>query len=73
LRDKPLLKRRLVSAILGCLKDVKPQNFALSETYNNYVATNGEDINWIPEINYYATLINRFVDGKILGYSMNRY
>lgn len=64
LRDKPLLKRKLVSSILGSLKEIKPPNFSLSEQYNDYIDSNGEDINWIPEINYYASLISRFVEGN---------
>ncbi|OXA58541.1 Mediator of RNA polymerase II transcription subunit 23 [Folsomia candida] len=62
LRDKPLLKRKLVSSIMGSLGDAKPPNFALTEHYNNYVATNTDDVNWTPEISYYAALISRFVD-----------
>lgn len=65
MRDKPLLKRKLVSSIMGSLGDAKPPNFALTEHYNNYVATNTDDVNWTPEISYYAALISRFVDGKI--------
>lgn len=37
LTDRPQLKRKLVSAIIGSLKDVKPKNWALSKAYLTYL------------------------------------
>ncbi|ODN05213.1 Mediator of RNA polymerase II transcription subunit 23 [Orchesella cincta] len=62
LRDKPSLKKKLISAILGALRDIKPTNWALSDQYQTFLQGSNEDINWAPDIDYYAGLINRFVD-----------
>jgi len=69
-----MLKRKLVGAIIGSLKDIKPPNWALTEQYSTYLASSSEDINWTPEADYYASIISRFVDGKELfqSYSMNK-
>jgi mediator of RNA polymerase II transcription subunit 23 len=68
LRDKPNLKKKLVGSILGSLKDIKPSNWALSEQYNNYLASsNGDEAIWTPEMDYYVSLIARFVDGEEIG------
>ncbi|XP_017776006.1 PREDICTED: mediator of RNA polymerase II transcription subunit 23 [Nicrophorus vespilloides] len=53
LHDRPPLKRRLVGAVLGSLKDT------LSEPYQVYLAR--DDV-WIPELDYYIQLVKRVVD-----------
>lgn len=55
LRDRPLLKRRLVAAILANVKDY------LTEPYQQYLTHATEDI-WVPELDYYMKLVKRFVD-----------
>ncbi|XP_065161273.1 mediator of RNA polymerase II transcription subunit 23 [Atheta coriaria] len=53
LHDRPPLKRRLVAAVLGALKET------LSEPYQVYLAR--DDV-WIPELDYYIQLVKRVVD-----------
>lgn len=60
LRDRPPLKRRLVSAVLGSLKDIRPAGWSLSEAYQNYMTT--DDSSWVPELDYYIRLVRRIVD-----------
>jgi len=62
LRDRPLLKRKLVSSIMGSLKDVRPAGWALSEAYLTYSTRAADDLNWIPELDYYVKLVSRLVD-----------
>ncbi|XP_050360927.1 mediator of RNA polymerase II transcription subunit 23 isoform X2 [Nymphalis io] len=63
LRDKPLLKRKLVNAVLGSLKEVRPTGWATTETFQTYLAKNEVDAtSWAPDLNYYLSLINRMVD-----------
>ncbi|CAH1171324.1 unnamed protein product [Phaedon cochleariae] len=54
LRDRPPLKRRLVAAVLGNLKDT------LSEPYQAYLARSPEEV-WQPELDYYVQVIRRIV------------
>jgi len=73
LRDKPALKKKLVGSIIGSLKEIKPPNWALSDQYNNYLSSTGpEEVGWVPEPEYYAGLIGRFVDGKYIFSSFYR-
>ncbi|XP_014210874.1 mediator of RNA polymerase II transcription subunit 23 isoform X1 [Copidosoma floridanum] len=62
LRDKPVLKRRLVTAILGSLRETKTPGWALSEAYQRYIARPIEDLQWQPELDYYVRLIQRLVE-----------
>ncbi|GFU50837.1 mediator of RNA polymerase II transcription subunit 23 [Trichonephila clavipes] len=62
LRDRPPLKKKLVSAIIGSLKDVRPEGWALSEGYIAYTQDTSEELNWIPDHDYYVKLIGRLVD-----------
>ncbi|XP_051162012.1 mediator of RNA polymerase II transcription subunit 23 [Leptopilina boulardi] len=63
LRDRPNLKRRLVSAILGSLKEIRPSGWALSEAYTLYISRPTEDvITWVPELDYYIRLVQRIVE-----------
>lgn len=65
LRDRPNLKRRLVSAILGSLKEIRPSGWALSEAYTAYIARPTDDaITWVPELDYYIRLVQRIVESK---------
>ncbi|XP_076272073.1 mediator complex subunit 23 isoform X2 [Rhynchophorus ferrugineus] len=54
LRDRPPLKRRLIAAVLGNLKET------LSEPYQAFLNKNSDDI-WIPELDYYIQLVERVV------------
>lgn len=63
LRDKPLLKRKLVNAVLGSLKDVRPSGWATTEAFLTYLAKSEVDATgWTPDLNYYLSLVNRMVD-----------
>ncbi|XP_050073432.1 mediator of RNA polymerase II transcription subunit 23 [Anopheles maculipalpis] len=68
LRDRPQLKKRLVGTVVGSLKDVRPENWALTEAYQAYVMTKETDnVNWVPELTYYINLVRRMqdtMDGK---------
>ena len=66
LRDKPAMKKKLVAATLGALRDIKPANWALSEQYQTYLQGSNDDANWTPDLEYYGYLVNRFVDGRLL-------
>ncbi|KAL1116974.1 hypothetical protein AAG570_004302 [Ranatra chinensis] len=58
LRDRPMLKRKLVSAVLGNLCDMR--GWSLSDPYLNYMQQQPET--WVPELDYYVKLIKRVVD-----------
>ncbi|XP_056641984.1 mediator of RNA polymerase II transcription subunit 23 isoform X1 [Diorhabda carinulata] len=55
LRERPPLKRKLVAAVLGSLKET------LSEPYQAFLKTSAEEI-WLPELDYYIQMIKRVVD-----------
>lgn len=38
LRDCPVLKKKLVTAVIGSFKEVRPANWALTEAFQNYLA-----------------------------------
>lgn len=62
LRDRPHLKRKLVHAIIGSLKDNRPQGWCLSDTYLKCGMNAREENPWIPDDSYYCRLIGRLVD-----------
>ncbi|KAJ8687549.1 hypothetical protein QAD02_023343 [Eretmocerus hayati] len=62
LRDKQPLKRRLVTAILGSLREIRAPGWALSEAYQKYMARSSEDVFWQPELEYYVRLVQRLVE-----------
>lgn len=65
LRERPPLKRTLVSAVLGSLKDVRASGWGVSENFQNYLNKSDQDATtWLPELNYYMTLFKRMVDSK---------
>ncbi|KAL3284506.1 hypothetical protein HHI36_018665 [Cryptolaemus montrouzieri] len=55
LRDRPPLKRRLVAAVLGTLKET------LSEPYQLFLKRGPDEV-WLPELDYYIQLVKRMVD-----------
>ncbi|KAH1002628.1 hypothetical protein HUJ04_008697 [Dendroctonus ponderosae] len=55
LRDRPNLKRRLVSSLLSSLLT------SFTEPYQQYLKTNSDDL-WVPELDYYMQLTRRVVD-----------
>ncbi|CAG9771045.1 unnamed protein product [Ceutorhynchus assimilis] len=55
LRDRPPLKRKLVAAVLGNLKET------LSEPYQAFLNRNSDEV-WAPELDYYIQLVKRVVD-----------
>lgn len=62
LRQRAFLKRKLVHAIIGSLKDNRPQGWCLSDTYLKCAMNAREENPWIPEDSYYCRLIGRLVD-----------
>lgn len=46
---------------MGSLKDVRPNGWALSESYLAYAARPAEELNWTPELDYYVKLVGRLV------------
>nr|XP_023028639.1 mediator of RNA polymerase II transcription subunit 23 [Leptinotarsa decemlineata] len=55
LRDRPPLKKRLVAAVLGSLKET------LSEPYQAFLARSPDEV-WLPELDYYVQVVRRIVD-----------
>lgn len=68
LRDRPLLKRKLVNAVLGSLKEVHPSGWAVTEDFEAFLSkTEAEATSWQPGFEYFSQLILRLVetiDGK---------
>ncbi|KAB1275213.1 Mediator of RNA polymerase II transcription subunit 23 [Camelus dromedarius] len=66
LRNRESLKRKLVHAIIGSLKDNRPQGWCLSDTYLKCAMNAREDNPWVPDDTYYCKLIGRLVDNILL-------
>lgn len=62
LRDRPPLKRRLVAAVLGSLKEIRAPNWALSEAYQVYMSRQNDETFWVPDMDYYLRLVKRVVE-----------
>jgi mediator of RNA polymerase II transcription subunit 23 len=62
LKEKPDVKRKLVGSIVGAFKDVRPNNWAISESYQAFVEKAPEETSWTPDLDYYIRLMNRLVD-----------
>lgn len=62
LKDRPPLKKKLVAAITGSLKDIRSGNWALSEAYISYLQRPAEDTAWVPDLDYYISLVGRMAD-----------
>jgi len=61
------LKRKLISAVVGSFAEIKPPNWFLSESFNQYLQRSSSSSNqpseeWIPNQDYYSKLIGRLVD-----------
>lgn len=66
MRDRPPLKRRLVSAVLGSLREIRAPGWALSEAYQMYMTRSSDDVvTWMPELDYYIRLVKRIVESNI--------
>lgn len=67
MRDRPSVKRRLVSAVLGSLREIRAPGWALSEAYQKYMTRFADDAvtDWIPELDYYIRLVQRIVESKM--------
>ncbi|KAH0534921.1 mediator of RNA polymerase II transcription subunit 23 [Cotesia glomerata] len=66
LRDRPFLKRRLVAAVLGSLREIRAPTWALSEQFLQYMTrATDETITWIPELDYYIRLVRRMVETMV--------
>lgn len=65
LRDKPLMKKKLVATVVGSLHEVHPPNWALSDAYRNYIKSppqENENDFWTPDLAYYIGLVRRLLD-----------
>lgn len=62
LRERPNLKRRLVVAVIMSQQEIRPQGWALTEAYRQYLARPPDDITWNPELSYYTALVRRLVN-----------
>ncbi|XP_074000495.1 mediator of RNA polymerase II transcription subunit 23 isoform X7 [Numenius arquata] len=62
LRERTNLKRKLVHAIIGSLKDNRPLGWCLSDTYLKCAMNPREENPWVPDDTYYCKLIGRLVD-----------
>ena len=60
--DRPQLKRKLVSAVLGTAEGSK--GWPLSEPYLSYMQQQLDK--WTPELDYYVKLIRRIVESILL-------
>lgn len=59
------MKRRLIIAILGSLREIRAPGWALSEAYQRYMGRPvDEDFTWFPELDYYIKLVQRLVESK---------
>ncbi|KAL8625637.1 hypothetical protein ACOMHN_043912 [Nucella lapillus] len=59
----PLVKRRLVSAIIGAFKEIRPPNWCLSEEYKNYLQQPADtEVPWNPDHDYYIHMVSRLVN-----------
>ncbi|RMC12990.1 hypothetical protein DUI87_10519 [Hirundo rustica rustica] len=66
LRERTNLKRKLVHAIIGSLKDNRPLGWCLSDTYLKCAMNPREENPWVPDDAYYCKLIGRLVDNILL-------
>ncbi|CAH1789085.1 unnamed protein product [Owenia fusiformis] len=62
LKERPGLKRKLVQTIIGAMEEIRPTNWCLSQDYLQYMQRPPDDINWIPEEEYYMKLVARLVN-----------
>ncbi|XP_075165990.1 mediator complex subunit 23 [Haematobia irritans] len=70
LRERPSLKKKLVSAVTGSFCDIRPSNWCVSEQYKLYLQS--QDLLWNPELSYYMKLITRLaetISGKNVFYN----
>ena len=64
LRDRPPLKRRLVSAVLGSFRETRAPGWALSDAYQQFMQRPPDDVSWVPELDYYIRLVRRIAESK---------
>ncbi|KAJ8033690.1 Mediator of RNA polymerase II transcription subunit 23 [Holothuria leucospilota] len=64
LTERPHLKKKLVGAIIGAQKMVKPAGWCLSPPFLEYLNRHGDEANtnWEPTHTYFFSLIARLVD-----------
>uniref|UniRef100_A0A1A9X3H6 Mediator of RNA polymerase II transcription subunit 23 n=1 Tax=Glossina brevipalpis TaxID=37001 RepID=A0A1A9X3H6_9MUSC len=70
LRDRPSLKKKLVSAITGAFCDIRSPTWCVSEQYKMFLQS--PDLLWNPELTYYINIIRRLaetISGKNVFYS----
>jgi len=48
--------------IAGSLKEIKPANWCLTESYLEYLEKPAEESEWVPDQEYYFKIISRLVD-----------
>ena len=62
LRERPQLKIKLVSSIIGSLKNNRPAFWCLSQDYQEFLNNPPDDMSWSPPSDYYTKLLTRLVD-----------
>ncbi|KAJ7406373.1 Mediator of RNA polymerase II transcription subunit 23 [Willisornis vidua] len=70
LRERTNLKRKLVHAIIGSLKDNRPLGWCLSDTYLKCAMNPREENPWVPDDTYYCKLIGRLVDNILQKFAL---
>lgn len=70
LRTLPLLKRKLVSSVLGNIAD-SSRGWDLSEPYIQYMQTQPDK--WAPELDYYVKLVKRIVESILSHLYLSRF
>ncbi|XP_033121340.1 mediator of RNA polymerase II transcription subunit 23-like [Anneissia japonica] len=60
-KDRPLMKKKLVGSITGSLKDIRPQGWCLTKEFTEYLGRPGDE-SWVPTQEYYHNLLARLVD-----------
>lgn len=62
LRNRLPLKKRLVSVVLGSLRDSRVPGLTLTDTYQEYMTN--DTVAWVPELDYYVRLVQRMAKSK---------
>ncbi|XP_014671221.1 PREDICTED: mediator of RNA polymerase II transcription subunit 23-like [Priapulus caudatus] len=63
LRDRPALKKKLLSTVYGALMDYEqPDRGYVTDPYIQYMQRPLEEIEWTPDLDYYCHLVERLVN-----------
>ncbi|KAK6167600.1 hypothetical protein SNE40_021588 [Patella caerulea] len=62
LADRPVLKRRLLQTIASAFSDIRPRNWCLTDAYLMYLERGHDEIEWMPDSDYYLKIVGRLSD-----------